>query len=248
MVFFINRAVVVAVLYLVTLVPLNGQFESDVIKTSNGELEMFFIGHATLLFLYNNLVIHIDPVARETMFDAMPEADLILITHEHGDHFNIKTIERIVKEGTRIILTKTCMNLLGDVEATVMRNGDSMEFHDVKIEALPAYNIENKEFKWKPYHPMGVGNSYLLTFGDTKVLIGGDTENIPEIKALKDIDVAFLPMNLPFTMSPEMVADAAISFRPRILYPYQYVGNDPEYLVGLLKDEKDIEVRIRDLR
>jgi L-ascorbate metabolism protein UlaG (beta-lactamase superfamily) len=193
-------------------------------------------------------VIHIDPVTREAIYGNMPDADLILVTHEHGDHLDMRAIDQILKEGTRVVLTQLCKNLLGDLDATVMKNGDTITIRGIGIEALPAYNIKHKEFKWKPYHPPGTGNAYLLTFGDTRVLIGGDTENIPELKALKDIHVAFLPMDVPFTMTPEMVADLAKAMRPQILYPYHYVNTNPERLVELLKGEQDIEVRIRDLR
>jgi len=118
----------------------------------------------------------------------------------------------------------------------------------IPIEAIPAYNIEHKRSNGEPFHPKGIGNAYLLGIGDLKVLIGGDTENVPEIKALKDIDIAFLPMNLPYTMTPEMVADAARAMQPKILYPYHFGQTDPEELVILLQDEKEIEVRIRDLQ
>jgi L-ascorbate metabolism protein UlaG (beta-lactamase superfamily) len=99
-----------------------------------------------------------------------------------------------------------------------------------------------------PFHSKGVGNGYVITFGDKRVYVAGDTENTPEMKALKDIDIAFLPMNLPYTMTPEMVADAAKAFRPKILYPYHYGDTDPSRLVDLLKDARDIQVRIRNMQ
>jgi len=241
-------AVIIVAFMAAILAPLQGQFESDVVKTSEGDLEMFFIGHGTLMFKYNDLVIHIDPVTREAIYESMPDADLILITHEHGDHLDMRAINHILKEGTRVVMTQSCKNQVEDLEATVMQNGDATTILGVGIEALPAYNIKHKEFKWKPYHPPGIGNAYLLSFGDKRVLIGGDTENIPELKALRDIHVAFLPMDVPFTMTPEMVEDLAKAMRPKILYPYHYVNTNPERLVKLLKEEKDIEVRIRDLR
>ncbi len=229
--------------------PLCGQFESDVIKTSEGELEMFFIGHGTLMFKFNDLVIHIDPVMREADYATMPDADLVLVTHEHGDHLDMTAIGHIMKEGTRVVMTETCMEQLEDFTATVMHNGEGGSLHGIEIRAIPAYNIVHTRSNGNPYHPKGVGNGYILSFGSTNVLIGGDTENIPEIKGLKyDINVAFLPMNLPYTMTPEMVADAALTFQPGILYPYHYGQTDPQELVKLLEDEKDIEVRVRDLK
>ena len=118
----------------------------------------------------------------------------------------------------------------------------------IKIEAVPAYNIVHERSPGKPFHPQGVGNGYVLTIADKRIYVAGDTENIPEMRALKNIDITFLPMNLPYTMTPEMVADAAQAFRPRILYPYHYGSTDPRELVKLLEDEKDIEVRIRALQ
>ena len=126
-------------------------------------------------------------------------------------------------------------------------NDDRREECGIGVEAVPAYNLVHMR-SGNPYHPKGNGNGYILTFGELRVYVAGDTENTPEMKALEDIDIAFLPMNLPYTMTPEMVADAARAFRPRILYPYHYGNTDPQELVRLLRDEPDIEVRIRDLK
>jgi L-ascorbate metabolism protein UlaG (beta-lactamase superfamily) len=240
---------VMLVATIVLLQPLNAQFESDVIMTSEGELEMFFIGHGTLMFKFNDLVIHIDPVMREADYSTLPDADLILITHQHGDHLDLTAINHLLKTDTRVVMTETCMEQLEDFDAVVMKNGDVETIKGIRINAIPAYNLVNKRSNGSPYHPKGEGNGYIMNFGMTNVLIGGDTENIPEIKNLKvHIDVAFLPMNLPYTMTPGMVADAARAFQPEILYPYHYGETDPQELVVLLKDEKDIVVRIRDLK
>ena len=233
----------------ICLAPLRGQYESDRIPTNKGELEMYFIGHGTLMFKFNNLVIHIDPVMREADYTTMPDADLVLVTHEHGDHLDMNAIRNITKEDTRVVMTETCMEQLENFTATVMNNGEGGSIHGIGIRAIPAYNMVHTRSNGNPYHPKGVGNGYILSFGSTNVLIGGDTENIPEIKNLKyDIAVAFLPMNLPYTMTPEMVADAAKAFQPGILYPYHFGQTDPQQLVELLKDEKGIEVRVRDLK
>jgi len=229
--------------------PLCGQYESDVIQTGEGELEMFFIGHGTLMFKFNDLVIHIDPVMREADYASMPDADLILVTHEHGDHLDLTAINHIMKENSRVVMTQTCLEQLEDFQANVFKNGDGGTIHGIEIRAIPAYNVEHKRSNGSPYHPKGVGNGYILSFGETNVLIGGDTENIPEYKKLNlDIDIAFLPMNIPYTMTPEMVADAALALQPEILYPYHFGQTDPQELVVLLKDEKSIEVRVRDLK
>jgi len=129
-----------------------------------------------------------------------------------------------------------------------MKNGEVKEWEGVKIEAVPAYNLVHMRSEGVPYHPKGNGNGYVFTFGDQRVYVAGDTENTPEMKALQGIDVAFLPMNLPFTMTPEMVADAARGFKPRVLYPYHFGETDTGKIVELLKDAREIEVRIRKLK
>jgi len=232
-----------------TIATLHGQYASDRINTSEGELEMFFIGHGTLMFKFNNKVIHIDPVMMTADYATMPDADLILVTHAHGDHLDTTAIHHIMKKDTRIVMTAQCAEQAGDFNAMVMKNGDVKTVDGIRIRAIPAYNIVNKRPGDGPFHPKGEGNGYILTFGQTSVLIGGDTENIPEYKDLKmKIDAAFLPMNLPYTMTPEMVADAAKDINPAILYPYHYGETDPQKLVELLKSDKNIEVRIRDMK
>jgi L-ascorbate metabolism protein UlaG (beta-lactamase superfamily) len=224
------------------------KFEKDVVKTSAGDLSMTFIGHGTLMFEFNNMVIHIDPVMREADYTKLPDADLILVTHEHGDHLDLTAIKHILKDDCLVIMTQACLDNLEDFKpAVVMKNGDTKTVKGILIEAIPAYNIEHKRPGGRPFHPKGQGNGYILAFGNTRVLVAGDTENIPEIKDLKNIDIAFLPMNLPYTMTPGMVADAAKAFRPKILYPYHFGDTNTDKLVELLKDETDIEVRIRKL-
>jgi L-ascorbate metabolism protein UlaG (beta-lactamase superfamily) len=222
------------------------EFESDIVKTSAGDLKMTFIGHGTLMFHFDGKVIHIDPFSRVADYSTLPKADLILITHEHGDHLDPEVIQTLTKDGTKLVLTEMCAEKAPG--GIVMSNGDTQTVAGIGIEALPAYNMVHKRDNGSPFHPKGIGNSYVLTFGDKRVYIGGDTENTPEMKALADIDVAFLPMNLPYTMTPEMVADAAKAFRPKILYPYHFGDTDTSKLVDLLAGEKDIEVRIRDLK
>lgn len=222
-----------------------GEFSSDVLKTSRGDLTMTFIGHGTLMFTLadGGLVIHIDPVGREADYSRLPKADLVLITHEHGDHLDASALSTLSKPGMQVFMTEACRSKYPD--GTVMQNGDSREWEGMRIEAVPAYNIEHMRGPGSPFHPKGSGNGYVLTIGDTRIYVAGDTENTPEMKALKDIDVAFLPMNLPYTMTPEMVADAAKAFRPKVLYPYHYGKTDTSKVVKLLEGEAGIEVRIR---
>ena len=224
----------------------SSKYEQDVIKTSVGDLTITCIGHGTLMFSFNGKIIHVDPVGQEADYAEMPKADLILITHEHGDHLDPAAIKTLSKQETQLVLTKACSQSVTD--GTVMDNGDVKTIAGLKIEAVPAYNIVHQWSAGKPYHPEGQGNGYVITFGDKRVYVAGDTENTPEMKELKNIDVAFLPMNVPYTMTPEMVADAAEAFKPKILYPYHCSQTDPNSLVDLLKDVKGIEVRIRNLR
>ncbi len=218
-------------------------YEEDVIKTEAGDLKITFLGHASLAFDYQGKVLYVDPVGNPSGtpvdYSKMPKADIILVTHEHFDHLDPKAIGTLRKDQTKLILTKACAEKVSG--GTVMKNGDTLTVQGIKIEAVPAYNIAQK------FHPKGVGNGYVLNFGKTRVYVAGDTENTPEMKQLKNIDIAFLPMNLPYTMTPEMVADAAKAFQPRILYPYHYGQTDPNKLVDLLKDSKT-EVRVRKMK
>jgi len=218
-------------------------FETDIIKTSAGDLEITFIGHSTLMFTFGGKVIHIDPVSRMADYTKLPKADIILVTHEHGDHLDTKALEIIRSKETALVYTETCAKRVKG--GIVMKNGDVKVIEGLKIEAVPAYNIVHMRSKGRPYHPKGVGIGYIITFGDKRVYVAGDTENTPEMKKLKKIDIAFLPMNLPYTMTPEMVADAAKAFKPKILYPYHFGNTDTSELVNLLKGIKEIDVRIR---
>lgn len=221
------------------------QFQEDLIPTSQGDLRITFIGHGTLMFRYAGKVIHIDPVGREADYSQLPDADLILVTHEHGDHLDPAAIAEIRKDGTEVVVSPSCD---GQVEgARVMANGSEATVAGIHLQALPAYNIVNVREDGEPYHPKGNGNGYVLTLGGLRVYVAGDTEDTPEMKALKDIDVAFLPMNLPYTMTPAMVAEAARAFHPRILYPYHFGDTDPNELVRLLAGEEGVEVRIREM-
>jgi L-ascorbate metabolism protein UlaG (beta-lactamase superfamily) len=222
------------------------RFEGDVVKTSAGDLEMIFVGHGSLIFKFSGKVIHVDPYSKLADYSTFLKADLILITHDHRDHFDPDALKPIRTEKTIVILPEACASKLEG--GTVMKNGDVQTVLGIKIEAVPAYNLVHKRDSGEPFHIKGVGNGYILTFGDRRVYVAGDTENIPEMKTLQGIDCAFLPMNLPYTMTPEMVADAARAFRPKILYPYHYGDTDISKLLELLKNDKGIEVRIRSMQ
>lgn len=220
--------------------------ETDIIKTSAGDLKITFIGHGSLMFTFGGKIIHVDPVSQEADYTKLPKADLLLLTHHHGDHLDGKALEILRTEKTALVMTETCAKQVRD--GMVMKNGDVKMIGGLKIEAVPAYNIVHMRSEGNPFHPKGEGNGYVISFGDKRVYVAGDTENILEMKKLGKIDVAFLPMNLPYTMTPEMVADAAKSFRPKVLYPYHYGETNISKIVELLKDTQEVEVRIRKMK
>jgi L-ascorbate metabolism protein UlaG (beta-lactamase superfamily) len=216
--------------------------ETDVITTSAGDVSITFIGHGSLMMKFNRQIIHIDPFGDLADYSQLPKADIVLVTHEHGDHLDLTALGHVRTEKTIIVLTELCTAKVKD--GIVMCNGETREVGGLTVNAVPAYNIVNKRPDGGPFHPKGAGNGYIVTFGDTRIYIAGDTENTSEMKSLQNISIAFLPMNLPYTMTPEMVADAAQAFRPRILYPYHFGETDTSKVVDLLKGE-DVEVRIR---
>jgi L-ascorbate metabolism protein UlaG (beta-lactamase superfamily) len=221
-------------------------FPVDVFPPAPLELAISFVAHATFWLTYGNAVIHIDPVGQYADYSTLPKADIVLVTHEHSDHLDPEAIAAIRKETTVVIVASKCAGKVPG--AVVLHNGESKSVNGIRIEAVPAYNVVNMRAPGSPYHPRGSGNGYVLTLGERRLYVAGDTENTREMKALKGIDIAFLPMNLPYTMTPEMVADAAAVFRPKVLYPYHYGDTDTSRLQALLGAEKDIEVRIRAMK
>jgi L-ascorbate metabolism protein UlaG (beta-lactamase superfamily) len=221
-------------------------FETDDIATSVGALKITFLGHGSLALAFHEKNIYIDPFSKVADYSKLPKADMVLITHEHHDHLDLQALASVRIAQTKLVLTETCASQISG--GIVMRNGDIRTVDEIPIEAVPAYNLVHKRENGQPYHPKGIGNGYVLTFGDTRLYIAGDTENIPEMKKLQNIAYAFLPMNLPYTMTPEMVAEAAKMFRPKIVYPYHYGDTDPSKLKDILQEEKGIEVRIRNMK
>jgi L-ascorbate metabolism protein UlaG (beta-lactamase superfamily) len=242
-VFFLSMSLVL--ICAATALAADKRFAADTFKTSRGDLVITFLGHGTLMMSCAGKVIHVDPVAQFADYAQLPLADLILVTHEHSDHLDLKAISTIKTAQTEVVVTETVgKQIPGGI---VLSNGDTKTVQGFKIEAVPAYNLVHMRSPGMPFHPRGVGNGYVINFGDTRVYIAGDTENTPEMKKLKGIDIAFLPMNLPYTMTPEMVADAVKAFRPKIVYPYHFGSTDTAKITNLLQGEKDIEVRIRNL-
>ncbi len=221
------------------------QFETDVIPTSAGELQITFLGHGSLVFTFAGKTIHIDPYGEVADYAQLPKADVVLVTHEHHDHLDPQALAAVRTPQTTVVTNEAGA---GQVQGGVaMWPGERREVQGIPVEAVPAYNVAHHRPNGQPFHPKGAGVGYVITFGDRQVYVAGDTEDIPEMAELEDIDIAFLPMNLPYTMTPEMVAHAAKMLRPRILYPYHYGETDTSRIVDLLRDEPGIEVRIRKL-
>jgi L-ascorbate metabolism protein UlaG (beta-lactamase superfamily) len=221
-------------------------FEKDILNTNDGPVEITFIGHGTVMLSFQGKVIHVDPWSQLADYSALPKADLILITHDHGDHLDVKAVAMIRKTNTEILCPEKCAASMEG--AGVMKNGDKKKSGNILVEAVPAYNLVHKSQAGQVFHQKGEGNGYVITLGGKRIYVAGDTENTPEMKALKNIDAAFLPMNLPYTMTPAMVADAAGAFKPKILYPYHFGDTDTGQLLELMKDEKGIEIRLRKMK
>jgi L-ascorbate metabolism protein UlaG (beta-lactamase superfamily) len=233
-------------------------FPVDRIAAAGGEIAVTFIGHASLIIQYAGKVVHVDPCGQFADYALLPKADLILITHDHPDHLDPAAIAAVSREGTepgtvpRTVIVANGIAGAKLPEAKVLKNGEGGIFAGVPVRATPAYNRVNRRPDGKPFHPRGEGNGYVLTFGDRRVYVAGDTEDIPEMKELAKeaggIDVAFLPVNLPYTMTPEMLFAAAHLVRPRILYPYHTGDTDMAKVAELLKDMPGVEVRIRPMK
>jgi len=180
------------------------------------------IQHATLVLEWNDLTIYVDPVGGKEAFEGQKTPDLILITHGHGDHFDVETVSALMTKNAKIVVPQAVADAFPrefDPQLDVLNNGEHKERFDIAIEAIPMYNLREEALK---FHPKGWGNGYVLTMGTERIYISGDTEDIPEMRALKNINQAFVCMNLPYTMTVEQAADAVLEFKPKKVYPYHY--------------------------
>ena len=208
--------------------------------TSAGKVEITIIQHASLMLNAGGKIVYIDPA--QGKYDGLPQADYIFITDIHGDHLAPPIIEKLKKSGTVIVAPKAVAEKVPG--CTVMANGDTTTIGDFKVEAIPMYNLKPAA-NGQIYHDKGRGNGSVIAIGGKRFYFAGDTEGIPEMRALKSIDVAFIPMNLPFTMTPADAADAVKAFHPAVVYPYHYRGQDTKIFAAALEGT-GIDVRLRD--
>ncbi len=208
-------------------------------KTAGGDLGIQPLNHSALHFEYRGKQYYVDPAGRADWAN-LPKADAIFITHEHSDHLSPPTITLLKKEGTLIFANESSVKQAGF--GTVIAVGEKRPVFDITVEAVPAYNLSPDRLQFHP--KTRKDNGYVLTFGGKRVYVAGDTEGTPEMKALQNIDIAFLPINLPYTMLPKDAAEAARAFKPKILYPYHQGQSDPAEVKRLLADVPEIEVRV----
>jgi L-ascorbate metabolism protein UlaG (beta-lactamase superfamily) len=237
----------VACLSLATVVSASSHSDTT-IATAKGPLVIHPIEHATFVMEWNGKIIAVDPIGGVAAFEAFERPDLILITHTHGDHLSVDTVRGLATSSTMIVAPASVAEEFSSSDRiTVIANGESVEWGSSLIEAVPMYNLTPER---QSFHPKGRGNGYVVTLGGTRVYIAGDTEDIPEMRALENIDVAFVCMNLPYTMDVEAAADAVLEFKPKVVIPYHYRGkggmSDLDVFRSLVARDPNIEVRLLD--
>jgi len=219
-----------------------GALAGDRVATSAGEIVLHPVSHASLVIGFADQVVYVDPVGGAEAFAGLPAATAVLVTHGHGDHFDLPTLEAVAGGDVPLLVSGEVYEKLPAAlkpKAQGVPNGESREIAGITVDAVPAYNTTEER---KQYHPRGVGNGYVLNIGDKKIYVAGDTEDVPEMRALTGIEVAFLPMNLPYTMTEEQAADAVKAFRPRIVYPYHYRDSDPQKFADLVGDAAEVRL------
>jgi L-ascorbate metabolism protein UlaG (beta-lactamase superfamily) len=224
-------------------VSLHAMAPADTLQAKGGPITIQPITHAALQLKYGNQVITIDPTPMGGDYNALPKADIILVTDIHGDHLDAGTITKASKADTTVVVPSAVQAQLKS--GTVINNGETKTIKGVSIQAVPMYNLQRGPAAGQLFHTKGRGNGYVITLGDKRIYVAGDTECTPEMKALKNIDVAFVPMNLPYTMPPSEAADCVKAFKPRIVYPYHYMGSDLKQFQDALNGS-GVDVRIRD--
>jgi L-ascorbate metabolism protein UlaG (beta-lactamase superfamily) len=225
-----------------TIMPFTARAQAeggDTYEAEGGEIVIFPIDHASFVMTVPGMVIYADPVGGASAYEGHPAPDLILVTHEHGDHYDAPTLTALVSEQTQLVTNPAVFDMLPEelkAKATSIGNGENHTVGELQIEAIPAYNTTEGRLQ---YHPQGRDNGYVLTTAGRRVYIAGDTEDIPEMRALTDIHIAFVPMNLPYTMDVDQAASAVAEFKPEYVYPYHYRGSDPEAFAAKVAEAGD---------
>lgn len=232
-----------------TIGGLNAQKYDDFVTTTGKNLRITFIGHGTLMFQLNGRTIHIDPWSNLANYDTLPKADYIILTHHHRDHLDSIALSKVFTPSTKLYWTKLCAEQSKfKADGKVVANGDTILTPHFRFIAVPAYNIKNKRPNGEPFHPKGEGNGYVIEFENLRVYVAGDTENIPEMQNLGQIDIAFMPANLPYTMNAEMFKLAALMVKPKFIYPYHTGNTNLNELSDSLIGIGGVEVRLRKLQ
>lgn len=239
-------------LFALAILQVNAQsaVKPDMLKTNKGQLQIRPITHGSLVMQWNGKTIYVDPYGGSELYKGIAKPDLILITDIHGDHLDAKTLDALDTKGVVIVAPQAVADQIPEKyksQVTVIGNGESSNQLGIPIAAIPMYNLPETE---DSRHPKGRGNGYILNIGGKNIYISGDTEDIPEMRALKNIDVAFVSMNLPYTMDINQAASAVLEFKPKVIYPYHYRGTeglaDVEAFKKMVYDQdRNIEVRLR---
>jgi len=235
-----RRTILAGLAALPVLASIRPAFAAETVATSGGEIGIHPVMHASLALSFGDQVLYVDPA--ENSFDGLPAPTAIFITHAHGDHYNAENLVKLAGDEVPVYVNADVFEKLPEglkARATALKNGESTTVNGIAVDAIAAYNTTEDR---KQYHPQGVGNGYVFTFADKKVYVAGDTEDIPEMRALTGIEVAFLPMNLPYTMSVEQAADAVKAFKPAIVYPYHSRGSDLEQFKSLVGDASEVRI------
>ena len=214
-----------------------GDAAGDAYDTANGNaLTIHPVRHASFVMETPAGTVYVDPIGGAGPYEGLPDPDLILLTHEHGDHYDVPTLVALIRRGTVLVANPAVHGMLPEAiaaKAAMIANGESTEALGMTIDAIPAYNLTQERLQ---FHPKGRDNGYVIDVDGTRVYVSGDTEAVPEMRALEGIDIAFVCMNLPYTMAVEQASEGVLEFAPKVVYPYHYRDSDPEAFATLVAE------------